>query len=176
MYEIYFGCLVGGALFALVTIIFGDLLGDVFGGFMHSLSMDHLDFLSPMVLVGGITAFGGAGVMLMRHTSLNPIPTAMIALIIALLLSISVYFLYLKPMKNAENSTGYSIHDLEGKLGTVITTIPPKGCGEVLVKVGVGNTNHTACSLDGEELPSGIRVVIGEVEDGILYVFRYKDE
>ncbi|MGE5405451.1 MAG: protease [Candidatus Saccharibacteria bacterium] len=175
MYEVYFGCLVGGALFALVTIVFGDLLGDVFGGFMHSLSMDHLDFLSPMVLVGGITTFGGAGVMLVRHTSLKPTPVALIALIAAIALSLSVYFLYLKPMKNAENSTGYSINDLEGKIATVITTVPTKGCGEVLVKVGVTNTNHIACSLDGEEIPSGTRVVIGEVEDGILYVFRYKD-
>lgn len=175
MQEVYWGCLCGGVIFAVVTIVFGDILGDVFGGIFDSLSLDHLDFLTPMVIVGGITAFGGAGIMLERLTSLKTLTIAIIALLIAILLSMFVYFMYVKPMKNAETSTGYSMSDLVGKIGTVTIPVPEKGFGEVLIKVGAGNTNHIAASCDGEALAAGTRVVVAGINKGVLNVFSYKD-
>ena len=175
MLELYWGCLAGGVLFALITVVFGDILGDAFDGVFDALSFDHLDFLQPMVLVSGMTVFGGTGVTLTRYTSMEPFPVAVISVIAAVLLSIAVFFLYVKPMKNTENSTGFSIQDLVGKIGEVSVPIPAKGYGEVLVRIGAGNSNQIAASFDGEELPAGIRVVVAEVKDSTLYVFRYEE-
>ncbi|SHH81804.1 protease [Desulfosporosinus lacus] len=176
MLEYYWICLIGGVLFAMVTIVFGDLLGDIFGGIFDSLSMDHLDFLQPMVLVGAITIFGGSGIMLSQYTLLDPFLTASVSLMIAIAVSILVYFSYVKPMKNSENSTGFSMKDLVGKIGEVIVPIPVGGYGEVVLKVGAGNTNQIAANLDRLEIPAGTRVVVGEIKDGVLFVFRYEDK
>jgi membrane protein implicated in regulation of membrane protease activity len=172
--EIYWGCFVVGALFAVITVIFGDFLGNIFDGLFDFLSLDHLDFFHPMVIVGGITAFGGAGLVLTRHTSLEALPVAMLSLMTTVLLSFIVYFAYVRPMKGAESSTGFSVHDLVGKIGEVIVPIPARGYGEVFIKVGAGNTNQIAASSDGEDIPAGTRVVVAEARDGALYVFRYE--
>lgn len=175
MLEVYWICLIGGVLFALVSIVFGDILGDLIGGLFDFLSFDHLDFLHPMVLIGGITIFGGSGIMLSRYTQMESVPVATLSLMIAIAISILVYFAYVKPMKNSENSTGFSIKDLVGKIGEVTVSIPVGGYGEVLLRVGAGNTNQIAASLDQSEIPTGTRVVVGETKEGVLYVFPYEE-
>lgn len=174
MLEFYWICLISGVLFAVVTIVFGDILGDIFGGFFDALSVDHLDFLQPMVLVGGITVFGGSGIMLSQYTPLEPFPTAIVSLMTSIAVSFLVFFSYVKPMKNSENSTGFSIKDLVGKIGEVTIPIPVGGYGEVVVKVGAGITNQIAANLDQVEISAGEKVVVGETKDGVLYVFRYE--
>ncbi len=175
MQTVYWSCLCGGFIFAVITVIFGDVLGDVFGGLLDSLSFDHLDFLNPMVFVGGITAFGGAGVILERLTSLEALIVAIFSMIIATSLSVFVYFVYVRPMKNAEISSGYIMSELTGKIGTIIVPVPEHGFGEVLIKIGGGNTNHIACSCDGESFAAGTRVVVADIIDGVLKVIPYQD-
>lgn len=174
MLDIYWICFSGGVLFALVTLVFGDILGDIFGGLFDSLSMDHLDFLQPMVLVGGLTIFGGSGIMFNQYTNLDPRLVAALSLMISVILSILIYFAYVKPMKNSENSTGFSQKDLVGKIGEVSVPIPAKGYGEVIIRIGAGNTNQIAATLDDDEIPAGSRIVVGEVKEGILFVFPYE--
>ena len=173
MLEFYWVCLIGGALFAFVTIIFGDILGDLLGGFLD-FPMGHLDFLQPMVLVGGITILGGSGIMFQHFTGLEPLPVAVISLTISVLLSVILYFSYVKPMKESENSSGYSVQDLIGKIGEVTVPIPAGGYGEIIVKAGVGLTNQIAATMDHTEIPAGTRVVVGEVKDGVFHVFRFE--
>lgn len=175
MLEIYWGCLIIGALFAVITVIFGDFLSNVFDSLFDFLSSDHLEFFHPMVIVGGITTFGGAGLVLTGFTSLEAVPVALISLMNAVLLSFIVYFAYVKPMKGAESSTGFSVQDLIGKIGEVIVPIPARGYGEVFIKIGAGNTNQIAASSDAEDIPAGTRVVVAETRDGVLYVFRYEE-
>lgn len=172
--NIYWGCLFGGIIFALVTVIFGDLLGDAFNGLFHSLTFEHLEFLQPMVLVSGITIFGGSGILLTRYTSLTPVPVVVISIMLAALLSILIYFAYVKPMRNSENSTAYSMGDLVGLTGEVITAIPAKGYGEVLLKVGAGHSNHIASSQYEEELSTGTKIFVTKVEKSIVFVVHQK--
>lgn len=176
MEAIFWGCFLGGTLFALVTLILGDILGHLFDGAVDALSFHHFDFLSPMVTVGGLTVFGGTGIMLTRYSPLLISWIVLLSLIAALAVSVVVYFAYVKPMKNAENSIGFSIHDLVGRIGEISIPVPAKGAGEVVLRIGAGNTNQIAESYDGEELPVGTRVVVGEVKEGVLYVFRYEEE
>lgn len=175
MLEFYLGCLTVGILFALVTVIFGDLFSDFFGGIFEALSFDHVDFFHPVVFMGGITVFGGCGVMLEKYSALDSIPVALLSLLGALTFSVLSYFLYVKPMKNAENSTGFSIHDLVGKIGEVVVPIPAQGCGETIFKIGAGHTNQIAASFDGTEIAAGAKAVVAEAKEGILYVFPYEE-
>ena len=174
MLGFYWACFSGGVLFALITIIFGDVLGDALDGFFDFLSMDHLDCMQPVVFVGGITILGGCGIMLSRYTDLALLPVAIISLTLSVVISVIVYFSYVKPMKNSENSTGYSMQDLIGKIGEVSVPIPVGGYGEVLIKGGPGLTNQIAANMDQAEIPAGTRVVVGEVKEGVVYVFLFE--
>jgi membrane-bound ClpP family serine protease len=175
MLEIFWGCLIGGLIFTLITVIFGDLIGGVFDGILDILSLDGYDFIQPMTLVGGVTIFGGMGILLHEYTSLKALFIIIFALVISLFLSVLMYFFYIKPMSHAENSTGYSIMEHVGKLGEVITPIPQDGYGEILLKVGAGITNEIAGSYDGIEIEAGVRVVVVEVEDSVLYVSKFDE-
>ncbi|TCP53358.1 hypothetical protein EV586_10692 [Tumebacillus sp. BK434] len=164
MLELYYGCLIGGILFAVAVLIFGDLL--------------HLhgpDFFDPTVIGGWITTFGGVGVLLTTYTELGLVATAVLAALAGIVLSFLVYFFYVKPMKKVENSTGFSLQDLAGKLCEVSVTVPEQGFGEVLVKVGAGLTNQIAASFDREIIPAGMKAVIVEVKDDVLYVSAYEE-
>ena len=173
MTEVYWICLFGGLLFTVLTLLFGDMLDGLLDG------LDGLDgfgeFLDPLSLVGGLTVFGGAGVLLEETTALDTVPAAGLAALIGLGLALAMHFVYVKPMKRSENSTAFSMREYHGKLGEVITAIPSEGFGEVLVTMGASNTFQTAASFDGEEIPSGTRIVVVEIRDGDLYVAPFDD-
>lgn len=101
MENIYWTLLIIGVLFALVTIIFDDIIGNLLDGVLDFLSALGLDFMEPMVLVGGLTTLGGAGVMLTRYTALNPISIFIVSFMIATLLMMVVYFAYVKQIGRA---------------------------------------------------------------------------
>ncbi len=172
MEQLFWGCLAFGVLFTLVTVVLGDLVSSALDGALDFLS---LDFLNPTVLAVGITVFGGAGIMLVQYTAIPALLAAVAAVAIAGVIGFLVGRYYVKPMKNTENSTAYTMKGLSGRLGEVITSIPTGGCGEVLVKVGAGNSNHIAESFDGSAIQAGNRVVVVDVRDGVLYVSRFEN-
>lgn len=169
MLGLYWGCLIFGVLLALVAVVFGDLLSHMNGAF-HFMSGDHLQFLQPMVLVGGITVFGGSGILFTQYSELTALVVVPISIIIAFLVSLLVYFFYVRPMENTENSTGFSLRDLEGRIAEVSVTIPKQGYGEVVLKLISGFTNEIAASFDREEIAAGTKVTVVEVRDSTLYV------
>jgi membrane-bound ClpP family serine protease len=172
MEQLFWGCLVFGILFTLVTVVLGDLVSSAVDGALDFLS---LDFLNPTVFAVGVTVFGGAGIMLTDYTSVSLLAAAFIALAAAGGIGFLVSRYYVLPMQNTENSTAYSMKGLSGRLGEVITPIPSGGCGEVIVKVGAGNANHIASSFDGNDIQAGARVVVIESRDGVLYVSRFEN-
>lgn len=175
MIEVYWISLIIGISFALITLIFDDIIGNFLDGFFDFSSVDGIDFLNPLELFGAITTFGGAGILLTDYTSISPVVIFILSMLIAATISIFLYFFYVKPMKNADNSTGYSIMELEGKIGEVITPVPEKGYGEILIRAGAYNTNQIAASYDGVGIQSGARVVVIEVKEGVLFVSRFED-
>jgi len=172
MEALYLGCLVGGVLFALVTVILGDLVSNALDGLLDFMSVD---FLKPTVIASAVTVFGGAGILLTRYSGLNNVPNMLFAILIAIFISMTVFYLYVKPMENSENSTGYSIQDLIGRIGEITISLPALGYGEVMVKVGAGNVLHIAASLEQQELFAGTRVVIVSEVDGVLHVTEFED-
>ncbi|MDR3271690.1 MAG: NfeD family protein [Peptococcaceae bacterium] len=168
MVTLYWISLAGGLIFTLVSVVFGDFFGDFFAGFLEG-----WDFCKPVVIVSAITVFGGAGIMLTRYTQLPKATATVCAVLIAIVLAIVIYFVNVRPMKNAENSIGYSMRELVGKIGTVTVPLPERGFGEVLIKSGIGNANHIASSSGQTGIPLGSRVQVVAVENGVLQVMVY---
>lgn len=175
MELLFWSCFVGGALFTLVSTLFGDLLGGWLEAAFDFLSVD---FLKPIISASAITAFGGSGILLSRYTNIHSIASLIISILIALLLSVIIYFAYVKPMENSENSVGFSNNELPGKLGEVTVPIPSHGYGEIMVKMVSGNTLHIASSWDGRDIPAGTLVVVVNTQDGVVQVSEMyeKDE
>ncbi|MEF2965029.1 protease [Paenibacillus sp. M1] len=167
MEILFWSCFVGGAIFALISTILGDIIGSWLDGVFDAFAAD---FLKPVVSASAITTFGGAGILLVRYTELGSTATLIIAALIALACSALIYFAYVKPMENSENSIGYSHNELPGKLAEVTVPIPPKGYGEIMVKFVAGNTLYTASSWDRRNIPAGALVVIVDLKDGVARV------
>lgn len=172
MEALFWGCLVGGVLFAIVTVLLGDVLSGALDGMLDFLSVD---FLKPVVLATAVTVFGGTGIMLEKYTDLSSVPQIILSVLIAFLISIAVFFGYVRPMENSENSTGFSIREMAGRIGEVTVPVPAQGFGEVMVKVGAGNTLHIASSFDKKPVAAGVRVVIVDIAEGVLRVSELEE-
>lgn len=178
MMTLYWICLLGGLVFSVLAVFLGDVLDGVVDGIDGMVDAIDLDgVLDPLSFVGGLTAFGGAGILVDTYTGLGPLPGALIAGCIGLVLALVMHFAYVRPMKRGENSTGFSQREYQGKIGEVNTSIPAKGYGEVLVRMGASTTFQPAMSFDGTPLPMGTQIVVVEVDpDGTLRVARLHDE
>lgn len=170
MLEVYWGLFVAGLVLAVLTVVFGELISGLLDGILDFLSVEGPGFMHPMTFVGGMTTLGGVGMMLTKGTSWGGIFVFVNAFTITLVICTLLYFAYIRPMRNAENSTSYSMQDLIGKIAEVSISIPVGGFGEVIVRAGAGHVNEIASSFDRVEIKSGKRVIIVDVEDGIVRV------
>jgi len=172
MLAVYWACLIGGILFSVLTVLFGDVLGgdhDIPGG--DGGHFDHgLDILKPAVIVSAITVFGGAGILLASYSGLPSGMAAGVAVSLGVVVATGIYFLYIRPMRNSETSMGYSMNDLVGLVGEVLTSIPAAGYGEVMLKVGAANICQIAASSDNVAIASGTRIVVVHADRDTLYV------
>lgn len=166
MTELYWVCLLGGLVAAVLAVFFDGALDGALDGVS-----------SPLAVVAGVTAFGGAGLVLDRMTALAPAAVATAAAALAVVLALAMQFGYVRPMRRAENSTGFSQREYAGRLGEVNTAVPAGGYGEVLVRMGHATTFQPAASFDGRPIPAGTPVVVVEIEpDGALRVAPFEDD
>ena len=165
MLTVYWLCLAGGLVFALLTV----LLGDVVDGALEGIDLPD-DLLDPLSFVGGLSVFGGAGILLTEFAPLGPVATGVLAAGFGFVLAVAMHFGVVKPMKRAEASTGFSVREYAGKLGEVSVAVPATGFGEVVVQMGASRTFQTAASFDGSPIPTGTRVVVVEVGEEALLV------
>ena len=161
--SIFQGSLIIGAILAVFVMVFDEVF--CFEG--------PINFSE---LVTGITVFGGAGILLSERTNFSMMLIILFAIAIALLVTLAFYYLYLKPMRESENSTAFSIQDLVGEIGEVITPIGNGKYGEVILRIGASYTNQIAASRGEEEIPRGAKVKVEFVEEGPLYVSWPKEE
>lgn len=172
MLTLYLGCLALGVIFAIVSVLVGDLIGSALGGIFDLLSFD---FLNSTVLAGGVTVFGGVGILLTRYSRLDAGPIIALALLSAAFIGVLLYLGVVKTMDKSEVSNGFSMRDLPGKIGEITVPIPAKGYGEIMVKFGAGNTLHTAASFEHQSIPVGMKVVVVEVREGVALVTEFED-
>ncbi|UFJ39716.1 NfeD family protein [Brevibacillus humidisoli] len=167
--TLFVACIGFALLYAFITLFLGDVAGD----FLDSLD---IPMLQPLTLISGIAAFGGTGFLLKRLTDFSDLLIIALAVIGGAVISLAAYFIWIEPMKDAETSTGFSMADLIGRSGEVLTTIPAEGVGEVLITMVNGTTNHVAASLQGEAIAEGTQIRVAEVQDHVLYVVPHKQE
>jgi len=170
METLYWICFIFGILYTIIVVIFGDILESTMDATLEWLQLDNLPFIQPITLIGGISIFGGAGILLSRYSQLHTGYTFLLSLAIGMFGVILLYFIYVKPMENAETSLAYSVSQLVGKLASVSVSIPAEGFGEVIVKTGAGVSNHIAASFDQKPIAAEQSTVVVEVKEGILYV------
>lgn len=221
MLEVYWGCLVGGMLFSVVSLLGvrgghgGHALKGVHAikgahhllphaghhGAPHAVGHSHhggghikgraghhghhaadlhsqhrTSFLNPTTLIPGIAAFGGGGILLATYTTLTVGPQVALAICSAILMSVLVHFLFVRPMDRAEISVAFSIQDCVGRTGIITVPVPEHGHGQIMLKMGGSNTVQIAASFDQTYLPKASEVVVVEVRDGILYVAKFAEE
>lgn len=172
MQTLYMGCLALGVIFAVVSVLVGDLIGSALHGIFDFVSFD---FLNPAVLAGAVTVFGGAGILLTRYSGLEDGAVLALSLLIAAFMAVVLYLAVIKPMDKSEMSTGFSMNDLPGKIGEITVPVPASGYGEIMVKFGAGNSLHTAASFEHQPLPAGIKVVVVEVREGVAFVSEFEE-
>lgn len=174
MLEFYWGCLITGIIFTLLTVIFDDFLGNMMDGILDALAFDLPGFFNTTVIMSALTAFGGAGILFTLYTPFTTVITIIFSLGSGLILSAFFYFLYVKPMENTENSIGFSVQDLVGKVGEITIPIPKNGYGEIVLSIGGGASNQIAASFEDVEIPAGVKALVIEIRDGTLLVSPYE--
>ncbi len=170
MYDVFWGCLIGGILFGTVSLLFGDGIGDAFDGLLDGIGLDGLDALHPMTIMSAITLFGGAGILFSDYSKIEPMPIVLFSSAIGVVGAVVLFFAYVRPMRKTDSSLGFSEKDLIGKMAEVSIPIPEKGHGQVEVRFGSQLTYQIARSYDGRPIPVDTRVVVIGVEEGVLSV------
>ena len=154
-----YSLIISGALTFFLILFY-----DVFAAF------DLPDFLNPSLVLSFLTIASGAGYVLVSFTSLKALPVFFIAFVIAFILVSIINLFILVPVSNAHESLTITEEDLRGRLGTVITSVPVNGYGEVLITSKSGSFSKPAVSFENESIPSDTRVLIIDIQNGVLHV------
>ncbi|MBU9710997.1 NfeD family protein [Evansella tamaricis] len=157
-----FGFIAGGVL-TLIYILFGDIVEGLF----EALSEGPFN---PTLIFSFITFFSSLGYILERFSSMNSLIIIIISLLVAVLLVTLLNVFVLLPLSRAEATMAFSDADLKGRIGTVITSIPENGFGEVMIQGKSGNIARSAVSFDDVPIPNGEQVLVIKVEDSVLHV------
>lgn len=136
-----------------IALIFGliVLLLEVIG-----VSLPKIDTLGAVALsYGGVWLVTGSWVF---------------ASIFALIFGLLFHFLVYPYLLKAATSSSPSERSMEGKRAEVITAIPERGCGEVMVLGDLSKLTFIAEGYNGQAISSGVEVVIVDIQDGIAKV------
>ena len=164
-------CLLGGLGVTLLLLVVGEMLEAAFDALDGALDALDLDVFDPLSAVAGATLFGGAGILLDRFAGLDAPVEVAAAVAVGVVGAVVLHVAYVKPMKQSENSTAFSVREYAGKTGELTTGVPDGGFGEVVVRMGASTTFQTAASFSGHPIPSGTPVVVVEVDgEGVLRV------
>jgi len=162
-----YGLIISGVLTVLYV-----LFADVFH--FHGAGDGGPDFLNPVLIFAFITVLSASGYLFERLSSLHYLLifglSAVLAFIVVTLLNVFV----LVPLSSAEESLVYKDSDLQGRIGTVITSIPAEGFGEVMIDSSSGRIAKPAVSFDGDSIPNGTNVLVVQVKNGVLEVIIHQ--
>ncbi|NGP46310.1 hypothetical protein G4V62_15665 [Bacillaceae bacterium SIJ1] len=162
--TIYWWVLGISVVAAVLYFIFGDIFEGLLDGFFH-----------PMLLFGTFTMIAASGLLLDRFTGLSHFWGFFISVLIGVFSYIVLYYFLVIPLQQAESSSAHSIYDLEGRIGEVITSIPPDGYGEVFFESVSGSRNEAAKSFDQKPIPQGVKVVVVQIDES-MYVTPFQEE
>ncbi|GAF66741.1 hypothetical protein BTS2_3644 [Bacillus sp. TS-2] len=164
--QLYFYGLIIGAVLTVIYILLSDILDGLFG-FLDGI-------FNPTLILSFVTFFCASGYLLERFFPIDSFVIIFLSAGAALLLVTMLNVFILIPLSNADSTLGYSEEDLKGRIGTVITSIPEDGFGEVLIENHSGHISKSAKSFDGDLISQGLEIIVIDVKLGVLYVSERK--
>ena len=138
-------------------------------------SVDGVPFFDPAVILSFITFTAAIGYLMEKFFSISSVISFLIAIIVASLLTVLLYYFLLLPLRSAEVSLAYTDESLESQVAKVIVPIPLDGFGEILIESVNGIISKRAASYHNVEIPYDTQVLIIEVRDGTAYVAIYEN-
>jgi membrane protein implicated in regulation of membrane protease activity len=163
--TIYLYSLIFSGAITVLYLFFGDAISAFLDG-----------VINPVLIFSFITIFSASGylaeVFSSFHSGIIAAFSAAIAFIFVTLLNVFV----LVPLSNAEESLVYKETDLRGRIGMVITTVPEDGFGEVMIENTSGRIAKPAVSFKNKEIPNGTKVLVIDVENGVLQVDIHEEK
>ena len=165
--TIYLNILIVSGVLTVLYVLFADV-------FHFHGAGDGLDFLNPVLILAFITIFSAGGYLMEALSSLHYLLIMAISALFSLVAVTLLNVFVLVPLSSAEESLVYKESDLIGRVGTVITSIPLDGYGEVLIDSSSGRISKPAVSFDGKEIQNGEVVLVIQVEHGVLQVTNHQ--
>lgn len=171
IYKITF---ITGVLYAITTLVLGQLFdslefdGDIDIGVMTLIP------IKPITIVTFITVFGGVGI---RATMKNyvAIHSFILSFIIAYVTSFLIYRLIVLPIIKAQNTSASSQKELIGIAAKVTSTIMEGAFGQITY-TNKGNTySSPAKSINDKSIITGTEVIIVSIEENIFYVISEEE-
>ena len=160
-----YGLVISGAI-TILYLFFGDFLEG---------AMESIPLLNPTLLFSFVTIFSAGSYLAEVFTELHSGMIAGFSALIAFILVTLLNVFILIPLSNAEESLVYKESDLRGRVGTVITAVPVDGYGEVMIESLSGRISKPATSFTNTEIPYGKKVLVIDVENGVLQVKVYEE-
>jgi membrane-bound ClpP family serine protease len=80
----------------------------------------------------------------------------------------------LVPLSSAEGSLVYTEESLRGRVGTVLIPIPKDGFGEVMIENISGRISKPAESYENTFIGEGKKVLIVDVDNGVIQVMEHE--
>lgn len=162
--TIYLYGLIGSGILTILYVFFADVV-----------HFDGPDFLNPVVIFAFVTILSASGYLLEKFSSLHYLAIIGISVVIAFILVTLLNVFVLVPLSSAEESLVYSEKDLRGRIGTVITSIPADGYGEVMIDSISGRIAKPATSFDQVQIANGTNVLVVDIKDGVLQVTIHQE-
>ncbi|WP_430786475.1 hypothetical protein VBD025_13915 [Virgibacillus flavescens] len=164
--TIYIILLVVSGALTVLYIFFGDILEGV---------GETVSFLHPALILAFITLFSASGYLLELVTSLSSLTIVIISIVIAFILDTLFNIFVLIPIASAEQSLSYTEESLIGRIGKIIIPIPDNGYGEIVIDSKSGMISKPAASYEQAPIKEGMKVLVIEVKNGVLYVDPYEN-
>ncbi|SFR14352.1 NfeD family protein [Desulfoscipio geothermicus] len=167
-------CFWVGALFTAASFILGQLLdfgelgGDVDSGSGESM----ISPFKPVVIAAFITVFGGVGIIGLQHLKLGVFGTLAAAVFCGWLVSFILFRFLIVPLYKVQNTAAVSQKDLVGMPAQVQLDIKGSSFGRITYVVNDNTYSAPARSVDGDEIPRGVRVVIVDINRNVFLVTK----
>ncbi|AGK52411.1 NfeD family protein [Bacillus sp. 1NLA3E] len=161
--TIYLYSLIISGVVTVLYLLFGDVLNGVLDGIFN-----------PTLFFSFITIFSAGGFLAEMYTSFHSGLIAAFFAVVSFIIVTLLNVFILIPISQAEESLVYEESDLRGRIGTIITTVPEDGFGEVLIESISGRISKPAVSLKKNVIPNGSKVLVIDVDNGVLQVELYE--
>ena len=181
MSALFLACFVLGLVLAVYVMLHGvERDTDAGATPPHEASGAHDPSTEPSVLFNGqnaaafLCAFGAAGYLLVRFTSLGALAVVGLALLVAAAgVALSAGLLAGWVLPGARRETVDERYLLQGHPARVTAAIPAAGHGEIEYEADGRRYLLSARSWDDSAIPAGSEVAIERVEAGVAYVEQW---